>query len=65
MRREIVEVKRCNRCQAVVHALVDDTYMADSGDATRAIYWLPRRVHTATDCDRMMALAREEWPALF
>jgi hypothetical protein len=65
MNREIVDVKRCNRCKSVVQALVDDRYLADSGEQTRAVFWLPRRAHSQEDCDRMLTLAKEEWPTLF
>lgn len=65
MQREILDVKRCNRCQTVFQALVQDNYISDEGEPGAAIYWLPRRVHTADDCDRMLTLAREEWPVLF
>jgi hypothetical protein len=65
MRREILDVRRCTVCQTVVQALVQDDYLDDEGHATRAIYWLPRRAHGKDECDRMLTLAREEWPTLF
>jgi HEPN domain-containing protein len=64
MMREVLEVKRCNRCQTVVQALVDDRYLAGTPEESRAIYWMPYRTHTRDDCERMLTLAREEWPAL-
>jgi hypothetical protein len=63
--REIRDVRRCSRCQAVVQALVHDQYIADDGEHAAAIFWLPRRVHTDTDCTQMQALSREEWPMLW
>lgn len=65
MLRENLDVRRCTRCQTVVQALVQDDTLSEEGDVTRAIYWLPRRVHTSDDCDRMLTIAREEWPVLF
>jgi hypothetical protein len=65
MRREILDVRRCPRCHEVVQAYVDDAYNAGSPDEEHAVYWLPRRAHSRADCDRMLTLAREEWPTLF
>jgi hypothetical protein len=65
MDREIVEIKRCDRCATVVHAMVDDRYLDANGEPFRAVYWLPRRVHTADDCDVSLRLYVEEWPCLF
>lgn len=65
MQREIQDVRRCNRCSTVLQAMVQDDMLDEQGQAVRAIYWLPRRVHGAVDCDRMIVLAREEWPTLF
>lgn len=65
MQREIRDVRRCSKCQTVLCALVDDTYIADDGETVRSLYWLPRRVHTGQECTRMLTLATEEWPVLF
>jgi hypothetical protein len=64
MLREIVEVKRCNRCKSVVQAMVRDDYLPGTPEQTIAVYWLPRREHSAEACERMLTLAREEWPVL-
>jgi hypothetical protein len=64
MMRDIVDVKRCSRCQTVVQALVDDRYLPGTPAETRAVYWLPYRTHTRHDCERMLSLAAEEWPTL-
>ncbi len=65
MEREILEVRRCGKCQTVVQALVQDTDLGGSEEPVRAVFWLPYRMHTDGDCVRMQALAREEWPCLF
>lgn len=65
MQREILDVRRCPRCQSVLQAFVQDHYNYGSEDAEAVIYWLPRRAHSKADCDRMLALAEEEWPTLF
>jgi hypothetical protein len=44
---------------------VDDVYLGDDGEEARACFWLPRRVHTEEDCNRMLTMAEEEWPVLF
>jgi hypothetical protein len=64
MLREILDVRRCTRCQAVLQAMVQDDMLDDNGEHFRAIYWLPRREHGAESCSRMIELAREEWPTL-
>jgi hypothetical protein len=65
MFREIRDVRRCPRCREVVQALVHDKYIADDGEKSEAIFWLPRRLHTDDDCKRMQTRAREEWPTLW
>jgi hypothetical protein len=65
MERDIRDVKRCSRCQEVVQALVHDSYLDDAGEQVQALFWLPRRKHTDKDCDRMLTIAREEWPTLW
>jgi hypothetical protein len=65
MMREIVQVKRCNRCDSVVQAMVDDRYLPGTPEESRAVYWLPRREHGQDACDEMLTIAREEWPRLF
>ncbi len=65
MLREIRDVRRCSRCQAVVCALVHDKMLDDAGEAVEAVYWLPRRKHTDDDCSRQLTLNDEQWPRLF
>jgi hypothetical protein len=65
MEREIRDVKRCPVCREVVQALVHDKYLDPEGDPVEALFWLPRRVHTANDCEKMQVMAREEWPTLW
>jgi hypothetical protein len=65
MEREIRDVRRCNKCREVVQALVHDKYLDDAGEPGQAIFWLPRRTHTADHCSAMLALSREEWPTLW
>jgi hypothetical protein len=65
MEREIRDVRRCNRCQEVVQALVHDKYLDDTGEQVQAVFWLPRRKHSDDDCSRMLELGKEEWPTLW
>ncbi len=63
--REIRDVRRCSRCQAVITALVDDTDVDEEGQQRRMIHWLPRWPHTAVDCDRQLTMNAEQWPTLW
>lgn len=65
MFREILDVRRCNRCQTVVQALVHDIYDEGTEEHVEAVFWLPRRTHSGEDCERMLEIAKEEWPTLF
>jgi hypothetical protein len=63
--REIRDVRRCSLCQAVVQALVHDVYISDENEQAEAIFWLPRRRHTAQDCSQQLTLNQEQWPTLW
>ena len=65
MNREVLDVRRCSRCHSVLTALLQDDGLTEGGEPYRAIYWGPRRSHSADDCSRMVELAREEWPTLW
>ncbi len=63
--REIRDVRRCSRCQAVLTCLVHDKDIDDEGERREMIYWLPRREHSDQDCSTQVALNREQWPTLW
>jgi hypothetical protein len=63
--REIRDIRRCSRCQAVLTVLVHDKDSDEEGELREMIHWLPRRQHSDDECSRNLALFREEWPTLW
>jgi hypothetical protein len=63
--REILDVRRCTRCDAVLQVMVQDDTLDESGYPVRAVYWLPPHKHGDDECNRMLTLAQEAWPRLF
>jgi hypothetical protein len=63
--REIRDVRRCSRCQAVLTCLVHDKDIDEEGERREMIHWLPRRKHTDDECSRQVVLNSEQWPTLW
>jgi hypothetical protein len=63
--REILDVRRCCRCDTVTTVLVHDKELDDEGEPRELIHWLPRRPHSNDECARYIAIFKEEWPTLW
>jgi hypothetical protein len=65
MFREVWEVqKRCDKCGVALRLLVCDSGLGEDGEPYQAVY-VDRVPHDRQQCERMLTIAREEWPALF
>lgn len=64
MERDYSPLERCKECGSITVMLVFEQGLDDDGSDYRAIY---RDVvpHPLSACERMQALAKEEWPRLF
>jgi hypothetical protein len=63
--REIRDVRRCSRCQAVLACLVHDRDIDEEGQPREMVHWLPRRLHTDDMCSQQVCLNLEQWPVLW
>lgn len=64
MSRESVPLDRCKECGSVVSVMHHETWLDDRNDVQQA-FWTEPLEHNRKDCQRMVLLAREEWPTLW
>lgn len=64
MQRDYSPLERCRECGQVTAMLVHEQGLGDDGEPYAAIY-RDTLAHTRSECERMVALAREEWPTLW
>jgi hypothetical protein len=62
--RDFSPIDRCRECGSVTRAIVHEQGRDEEGAPWQAIY-SETIAHPRRDCERMVALAREEWPTLW